>query len=80
MSKRALFGLLGLIVVGTLGISFFGCGKLVEEVKRLDPGILTQEVTAISGSVSYSGGVCDVNLAAIVVSGEALTLEAKNFS
>jgi len=82
MTRKILLGLaLGLVSMLLVGVTVNGCAQLEQiTTKKYDPGLIppTQEVTAISGSVSYSMGVCDINLAAVIVSGEALTLEVKN--
>lgn len=69
-------GLMLMLVWGTL---VAGCGggslkAILEEVDKLG----TSEAT-LSGSISLSGGAMDINLNAVIVSGEALTLPASSF-
>lgn len=79
MNRRVWFGSAAVFLVGLFMVSVFGCAKLQDALKK-DPGLLTTgEATVLSGSVKYSGGSCDINLSAVIVSGEALTLEAGKF-
>lgn len=84
MTKKVWFGLVfGLVAMLLVGVVVSGCSQVQEAAKTIlkDPGLITTgEATTISGSVKYSGGVADINLNAIIVSGEAVTLEVSKFS
>jgi hypothetical protein len=78
MSKKVWFGLLGLFCLGLIVVPMFGC-SVTATVKK-DPGLLTTEKAVISGSASYSGGTVTVGLGAVMVSGEAVTMEARKIA
>ena len=79
MIKKVFLALFAIGVIGVISVSLIGCSLLQQAAARLDPGFLTSgEVATISGSVKYtsSSGTTDINLAAVLVSGEAITIEA----
>lgn len=82
MSKKVwsgLLGSLGFLLIAVVVASSFGCAT-TSSGGKVDPGILTTEAVVISGSASYSGGTVDLSLGALIVSGEAITVEASKFS
>jgi hypothetical protein len=78
----------GLLMVGLVGVSLFmvsitGCGKTSSETvlqATLNDvtTVGTSEVT-LSGSIKYAGGVVDLNLNAVIISGEAVSLGGSSF-
>jgi hypothetical protein len=68
-------------LVSLLGFIFLiGCSTVTNvPATTKDPGRVVNPVVPISGSASYSGGTVDVNLNSIIISGEAVTLEAGRF-
>src|SRR3989339_392279 len=75
MKKFLFLGFCGLLFLVTMAF-VVGCGQVANTIAvTLDDAsvIGTSEVT-LSGALSYSGGTVDINLGAVIISGEAQTL------
>lgn len=83
MKKKIFVSLAFAGLVAFCAFTIFGCSTGTTVTVTKDPGLIpsSEEATTISGSVSYdsSTGIAEVNLNAILVSGEALELESNKF-
>jgi hypothetical protein len=80
MTKKVWFGLVGLFLVGLIGVAIVGCATVTKELKATIDTVTkvgTSEVT-LSGSLSYTPGTVDLNLNAVIVSGEGINLSGTN--
>ncbi len=74
--RKVWFGLVGLALVGLIGIAVVGCGTTAKTLQAAIDAVTqvgTSEVT-LSGSIIYSSGSVDINLNAVLVSGEPISL------
>ena len=66
-----------ILVFGFAALAATGCATVVDQTMEInDTSVVgTSEVT-LSGALSYSGGRVDINLGAVIISGEAQTITA----
>jgi len=78
MLKKSLYVLLGVLLIGFV---VAGCGKTDSALTATVTDVTTvgSSKATLSGALSYSSGGAEINLNAIIISGDAVTLGASRF-